>query len=692
MELALRRNLISVVLCIGLIAPALLTATPSSAANPPLECKKISARTAPGDSTKQTFRYCGGPQAGETGGDVLSKDGTSLLDVSVTMPAKGNGPFPLMVILHGLTQSKKTFESDPSIKTDAEPDGQTVEGTGGRYHYNNLWFASKGYMVLTYTTRGWNIFRGSNPNDVISESECEKFDSAGSDNESVDGKPDDMYPGFEPRCYVQLAHLNYEIADTQYLIGRLVDGTLTDADGVKAHPRKVGITGPSYGGGQTWTLTRRNQWKSPKGTPIRIDGAAPIIGWTDLGEALLPNGQRSDTDASQSLEDRMEERLGVKNDYVDVFYTAASNLGTGGLGQIVDYLKRWKNRLDDGEPYEGDPMLEDAVEKILTKRSAFYISKKSEFDTPIFTVQAFTDGLFTAIQSIRMYNRLQAERAAAGEKKYPISMYLGDWGHSPSQAKQDEMAYIANAVTAWMNYYVKNKGNKPASDVEARTTVCDGSRGELGALYRGAEWTDLNSGAPYTFTHEPAGLPADLVTPADDPHDDRLVPSDGGRGDINGVPDGSCRTTDRAVDEDNWHDEEEVSEANGPVRMLGLPEVSFTALPEFDEMYVAARLWDVDPGADSESVDDDTQTLVTRGVYRLGAGDQPEDVSFKLFGNGYTFPVGHSIKLELTADDSPSWQQWRQNDAPGTGTIQIDDVDLTIPTANCEKRLPECDL
>ncbi len=124
--------------------------------------------------------------------------------------------------------------------------------------------------------------------------------------------------------------------------------------------------------------------------------------------------------------------------------------------------------------------------------------------------------------------------------------------------------------------------------------------------------------------------------------------------------------------------------------MMGLPSVSFAATPLHDEMYVAARLWDVDPGSDSESQEDDVQTLVTRGVYRLGPAGVTEQVVFQLFGNAYTFPEGHTIKLELTADDSPSWQQWQQDEAPGNGTIQVDDIELSIPLANCEKRLPEC--
>lgn len=673
----MRRNLFSVVLCVSLLAPALLFQTPSSAApKRPLKCERITANTAPGDTTKRRFRYCSG--------HVLSKDGTSLLDASVTMPAKGKGPFPLMVILHGLTQSKKTYESDPSKVTAEEPDGQTIEGTGSRYHYNNLWFASKGYMVLTYTARGWKIFQDGDPNDVVSESSCKKYTP-----QSVDGLPDTMYPGFEPACYIQIAHLKYEIADTQYLVGRLVDGTLTDARGVRAKPKKIGVTGISYGGGQTWMLTRKNVWRSPKGTQIRVDGAAPIIGWTDIADALLPNGRRFDTETTQSLAVRKNEPIGVKNDYVDVFYAGVSNLGTGGLGQAVNYLKQWKDRVARGEPYAGDEIVDDAVHKLLTKRSAYFIPKKSDFDTPIFAVQAFTDGIFPALQSIRMFNRLQAERNDADKKKYPISMYLGDWGHSSAQSKQDEWEFIANSVNGWMSYHVKDGANRPPSDVEARTTVCDGGRGNLGDLYRGASWSQLNNGTPYDLSDSSN---ATIETPADDPHDDRLVPNDGNaRGNINSGPDNSCRTTDTDVDPQNFSISQEVTVEDGAVRMLGLPRVEVDVTPDFDEMYLAARLWDVDPGA-PETEDDDEQTLVTRGVFRLGDEDVLEQAGFQLFGNAYTFPVGHSIKLELTADDSPSWQQWRQNNAPAIGTIDLDNASISIPTANCQTRLPECDL
>ena len=50
-----------------------------------------------------------------------------------------------------------------------------------------------------------------------------------------------------PSGYIHLADVRYEVRDTQELIGRLVD------DGA-ADPARIGVTGDSYGGGQTLML------------------------------------------------------------------------------------------------------------------------------------------------------------------------------------------------------------------------------------------------------------------------------------------------------------------------------------------------------------------------------------------------------------------------------------------------------
>ena len=89
-----------------------------------------------------------------------------------------------------------------------------------------------------------------------------------------------------PDCatgWVRLLDTRYEIHDFQYLAGLLVDEGL-------AQPKRIGAIGESYGGGSSIMLaTLRDRimktdgtlapWTSPKGTPMRIAGAAPTIPW-----------------------------------------------------------------------------------------------------------------------------------------------------------------------------------------------------------------------------------------------------------------------------------------------------------------------------------------------------------------------------------------------------------------------------
>src|SRR5437763_15916017 len=72
---------------------------------------------------------------------VPSWDG-ALLDVDVTLPPTGNGPFPTIVIAHGYGQDKTAFEStDP-------PAGAPASFFAD--HFNNAWLAQRGYAVVTY--------------------------------------------------------------------------------------------------------------------------------------------------------------------------------------------------------------------------------------------------------------------------------------------------------------------------------------------------------------------------------------------------------------------------------------------------------------------------------------------------------------------------------------------------------------
>ena len=96
--------------------------------------------------------------------------------------------------------------------------------------------------------------------------------------------------------YIHLADVRYEVRDTQELVGRLVDEGIADR-------RRIGVTGDSYGGGQTPDAGRparpgdaprrqpRPLAQPEPATPLRIAAAAPVIPWTDLVYAAAPNGR-----------------------------------------------------------------------------------------------------------------------------------------------------------------------------------------------------------------------------------------------------------------------------------------------------------------------------------------------------------------------------------------------------------------
>lgn len=608
---------------------------PALGAPVPLHCKQIRQQG-------QAFRLCRGR--------VPSRDGTVKLDTDVTLPIRGRGPFPLIVMLHGLGGAKQSYEclGEQTPGAGGSQRGcSLVEGSGGTYHYNNLWFASHGYAVLNYTARGFH------------NSKCIDADKPSRDAD------DDLYPpgvyGPSPACMLQLDHAEHEIVDTQYLVGRLVDGTLLDDSGIEISARKVGVTGVSYGGGHTWLLTRKNSWRSPRGQAVRVRAAVPIIGWTDLADSLAPNGRaRDDLLQTTDAGERAAQAVGIfKDSYVNTFFVALT-LTAAEFGAVPGYLKAWYARFQSGEPYD-DAVVQEALDSLLVRRSAYYAPKSPGAATPVLAVQGFTDGIFPAIESLRMYKRLTRK------SRYPMSMYLGDWGHPIAQNKSGETLYIARLVNRWFAHYLKGRGTSPAGTVEARRTTCGDS---MGRLYRGTSWDDLRSG---TIELEGLAISGTLNTPASDPHASAVDPDPAQPGA------GRCRTTDTAVDADNLAARVAVPEEG--LTMMGLPEVTLTADPGASQMYVAARLWDVDPVAEE-------QTLVSRGAWRLGGHEGGQPVFLQLFGNAYRFRPGHEIKLELTADDGRALKTWEQATAV-PGSIAVDNVSLTIPVADATNLVRE---
>lgn len=142
---------------------------------------------------------------------IVTRDGTRLT-ASVWIP-EGTGPFPAVIMVH----SWGLWRLQPDLLHAAS-------------------FARRGYVVLTYTCRGWGLF-----NDQVCVTAPDK-----------------------------------ELCDLEDAIDWLVDPEM----GFPVDPERIGITGISYGGGHSFLAATRDP---------RIKAAAPMNGWTDLYFSLVPN-------------------------------------------------------------------------------------------------------------------------------------------------------------------------------------------------------------------------------------------------------------------------------------------------------------------------------------------------------------------------------------------------------------------
>jgi hypothetical protein len=532
---------------------------------------------------------------------VESFDGVPL-DVNVTLPpAAMNGPFPLIVDIHGWGIGKS-----PQPFTDR---------------------AAAGYVTLSYSARGFHFSCGLPaarlPDLTISDP-----------NACTD------------RGWIRLADARYEVRDTQYLAGLLADGGLVIPD-------KIAATGSSYGGGQSMLLAAlRNRvmmpdgslvpWQSPGGLAMEIAAAAPLIPWSDLAYALVPNGR--------TLDYRDLNPYGLiggveKQSWVTALHTLG--LATGfyapaGADPDAD-IGGWKTRLEAGEPYDTDPLLQDIVDEVTSHHSAYYIDDSIP-PAPLFIYNAFTDDLFPATEALRFYNKTRA--------KYPSAeitlMFADAFGH-PRASLGGDMTRASQRVDELFARHLKGVGG-PLPGVETYTQAC-GASTEQGP-FTASNWAAIHPGevrlqdaAPKSFGSGAGNaLNAQLVDPVS-----------GGAS--------ACRTTVAAVDAAAATYTFPAAVGTG-YTLMGSPTViaHLAITGTFPE--IAARLWDVAP--------DSTQALVSQGFYRPDAGSDIQ--VFQIPANGWKLVADHLFKLELLGQSVPFGRA-----SNGTFAVTVTDMDLRLP-------------
>ena len=190
-----------------------------------------------------------------------------------------------------------------------------------------------------------------------------------------------------------------ELADFRELLTWLTTQHPVDA-------QHVGAYGASYGGGLVWRA-------AVEGLPLAA--IAPAATWTDLREALAPQGH---------------VRAGII------------------LGFSQDIPR------DRYGPEEAQLLADAVAERNVPATRAYLASRStrsqlSSVSVPTFMLQGRRDFAFDADQAIAAYRVLNG----------PKRLYLGDFGHAPATNPDAEFDYAALEVRAWFDRFLKGIPN-----------------------------------------------------------------------------------------------------------------------------------------------------------------------------------------------------------------------------------------
>ena len=565
---------------------------------------------------------------------IPSFDGIPL-DVDVTLPEKGAGPFPTIVMLHGFGGSKTNFET-------TSPGGPAPEQAGNGstiYRYNNNFYARRGYAVINYTARGFG--------------------------NSCGGGTSGDHSGACGAGYIRLADSRYEARDTQYLLGLLAD------EGV-VRPRDIGVTGISYGGGQSMELAfladkirkpngKLAPWRSPDGKKMKIAAAYPRWPWSDLASALIPNGRTLDTGVApveQSI-----EPFGVPissylsglylSGVINGYYCGSAPASTPCTDSQANVTQD-KAYIDAGQPYS--PAAVTALTEIYRNNGGYPLRflKGASTPAPLLIQSGWTDELFPAEQALRVYDYLRSV-----SKKAPVALQLGDLGHSRGSNKAATNHYFNNQAAKFFaaNLLGAKKGKPAPGAVTAFTQTCP-LAAQDGGPYKARGWKALSRGH---FSLRSVDV-QEFTSAGGDPTVAKAFDP------VFGTTE-ACKTIPVTAEANTGSVSRRVKQG---FTMLGLPTVSAKILTTGQYGQIDARLWDISP--------EGTQLLVSRGTYALENG-QRGTIEFQLHGNGYRFAKGHTVQLQVLGRDAPYYQ-------PGSVpfTVRTEDLSVALPTL---QRIPK---
>ena len=198
---------------------------------------------------------------------------------------------------------------------------------------------------------------------------------------------------------------------------------------------------------------------------MEIKAAFPRWPWSDLVDALEPNGHFLDTEIAPL--GQSYEPIGVEiQSYVAGLY--ADGLAENGYyappgSDPEAELTRWFAAENAGEPVTTED--EEIARQIYTYHQGYGIPL-SENPAPMLLESGWTDDLFPPEQSLRVYNQVRSLKGY-------VAMLLGDLGHAPASNKTNTDLAFNEAGAAFFAAKLEHTGTAPHNgSVTAYTQTC----------------------------------------------------------------------------------------------------------------------------------------------------------------------------------------------------------------------------
>jgi len=497
-----------------------------------------------------------------------------LVDISdrfIDVPAGsfGSGSIRLAATLY----QPRLFASAPAVIY--------IHGWGGRRlkgDDNLAYFvAAAGYTVLSYTARG--------------------FGSGESGGRATLAGPD-------------------ELEDLKHVIDWIVDDP-TNAIGPRV--TKIGVIGGSYGGGHSYQIS----------SDPRVSAVIPLVGWTDLEQALYPNGA-------------VNYRLGIGE-----FYSGLEQ--ETGQPPFYNYTQLEFDLFDAA----ADGRIAESVRQALRARSiahrdeqGFEVLEASRRPrVPVFAIQSWDDYLFPSSQILDVYSQITA----------PKQVYLGRQGHPPEgHSYEGEELYIATQILRWFDHYLRDFGPTDKRTVTsapapfsvvpftARTFPSDDIEYVPLFLKPAGLVTKKKKGS--LQEHSSGGIfrPGRIRSS----HLGAEIPSQADM--LSGTAE-TLTTSPRRL-------EYTMAPFETETEMIGSSEFTLFLSSTSADVDVVVRTFDVAP--------DGSETEVTVGAARVTglAPGEVRAVTFKDYGDDWVFRSGHSLRVKVSNIDFPAFRPPGAND------------------------------